>query len=318
MSFLILIGVVLVVGLVSYKMILSKLDQTSKELKEKNMKDYDKYHNKLEELNLKIKELDSIGIKEYSNKFIWDKFKDSFFLKLAFIAPIVSSFVITAQHFETIYHSISLLIGLGFVSLALLLYRVVNVEKYAKEGSNEFLKLITLYKTEYINTEYNKITSAIKALSNTTPYTLTSLDLLKNFNKLYSDILDVIAKQSNMNDNLKTSLLETVNNAFKQGIDVAKDIYDILLVEDKIDRKNMSELLKEKSDKNIDDFKQLVVVMGKINESLAITVLDIPKVSSDKSSIEDANVSLKSLEDSMEQAMLVTNSLKEFGLKIKH
>lgn len=317
MTFLLLLTIVSIVAFLVYKFVLKNLKEQEKETIEKNMKDYDKYHNKLEELNVKIKELSEIGIKGYANKFVWEKFKSSIILKFSILTPIISSFVITVQKLEPIYHIISLLIPLGLISFALILYRVINVEKLAKEGSSKFLELMTLYKKEYIDVEYNKVTAAIKSLTKTSQYTINSLNLLKNFNKLYLDVLDVIKKQSSMNNNVKANLLEKVNESFQQGIDIANEIYDILLVEDKIDKVNINSVLKEKSDKNILDLEKYLDVLEKINNSLAITILDIPKVSNDKSSIDEAKVSLESLEASMELALNVQKSLKEYSFNNK-
>lgn len=314
---LILLSVVAIISFIVYQLVLKNLDKKDTIEKEKNMKDYDKYHNQLEDLKTKIKELNDIGIKNYTNNFVWKKFKSSILLKLAIISPFLSSFVLTIQKVEPIYYTISILIPLGFISIALFLYRVINMEKLSKDGASEFMEFSTKYRTEYIEVEYNKISSAIKSLKNTTVYTIKSLELLKTFNKLYLDVLDVINKQSVMNDSVKADLLDIVNKSFKQGIDVSKEIHDILLVEDKIDRNNISSILQEKSNKNIIDLQNYFDVLEKINNSLSITILDIPKVSSDKSTIDEVNSALKDLENSMDAALAVSNSLKNYNLKTK-
>ncbi len=102
MTFILLLTIVSIVSFLVYKFVLKNLKKQEKETIEKNMKDYDKYHNKLEELNLKIKELSEIGIKGYANKFVWEKLKSSIILKFSILTPIISSFVITVQKLEPI------------------------------------------------------------------------------------------------------------------------------------------------------------------------------------------------------------------------
>lgn len=315
MIVLLLLVIAVIIAFISYKLLLNQFDNKDKEEKDKNMKDYDKYYNKLEELSSKVKDLNDIGIIGYANKFVWSKFKNSILLKIAAIVPFISSFVITVQKLEPIYHIISLLLPMGLIGLALILYRVINISKIAKEGSHEFLNLVTKYKKEIMDVEYNKLRTGILNL-NTTIYTQEAANILKEFNKLYIDVLDVLNKQNSMKDNNKALILEKINASFEQGIDIGKTIFDILIVEDKLrsNLNNSNDLIKSKSEENLRHLKSLISILKQINESISMTILDIPKFSVDKDTIADTEMILKSLENSMEMALSVQNSLKEYRL----
>lgn len=313
MPFLILLGIVSIIGFVSYKVILKKMNETSKKIYEDSLKDFDKYANQLKELNQKIQSLEMIGIKKYADDYVWKEFKSSFLLKLGVISPFFISMGLFISKVTLSYYLIPLLVSIGCFTLAFVLYRVIKTYDIAKEGSNEFLFLLTSYKKDYVLVEYNKINSAFNVLQTQTSYVSDAKLLLRNFNKSYLDVIDVINKQSVIQDDVKTLMLEKIDDAFKEGMDILKEIHDILLAEDKVDANMKSDLIVEKSNQNIKNLENLFKVMVNINESLVVTVLDIPKITSHQSTIDDANDSLKALQESMEQAKVVQETIKSFS-----
>lgn len=319
MPFLILLGVVSIIGFISYKVILKKMNEVSKSLQEDSLKDFDKYSNQLKELNSKIQNLENIGISKYADDYVWKQLKSSFLIKLSVILPLFVSFGLFVSKVTLAYYLIPLFIGIGCISLAFVLYRHFKIYDVAKEGSTYFLELLMNYKKDYVLVEYNKINSAFNSLQKQTNYVSDAKTLLKNFNKYYMDVLDVINKQSIIQNDVKSMMLEKIDLAFKEGIDILNEIHDILLAEDKIDQSMKTNLILEKSNENINNLKNLFNVMISINESLVITVLDVPKITSNQSTIDDANDSLKALQDSMEQAKFVQQSIKSMVYnKYKH
>lgn len=302
--------VLLIIGGVTGKLILNAIAEKNKNL---NLDTFNKHTHDLEELDKNIRELESKGIKNYANEFVWKKFKTAPITILSLILPTLMSLVMFGMGVPMITNIFSALVGMGMLGLAFWWYRIHKVYEYAKVGSEKYVEIMANYKKEYVDIEYNKIKSAFQSLGKTTEFTMKATRLLYTFNKEYEDLVNIINKQQIINNQDKTIMLQNVDSAFKEGISLFKEIFDILLVEDKIDESHASNAVLEKSNQNKEDLKELFEVLSNLIESLSLTSLDIPKATSSKKSVDVATEAMNHLKNSMDQARNVQENVRNMS-----
>ena len=169
--------------------------------------------------------------KEYTNNYIWRRFKHHWLTISGLLLPSVSSIFMMINDLALNLQTLNILMLVGMVGISYWWHWFYKVEEFAEDGANEFLNLKEKERESLLFDRFSEVD-----FSKFPDYKILHDDLEKNFNEFLTTLNSQKIITKEIYNNFKTK----AENAFNTGISILIEISDILVVQDSVDIDNYS------------------------------------------------------------------------------
>jgi hypothetical protein len=175
--------------------------------------------------------------REYTNRYIWNRFKYSTLTIAGLLFPSISSISMMVANLPVNLQVLNIFSLVAMVGGSYWWHWFYNVEELAKLGSLEYLQKIDDKKSVDIVQQYNELERSLKSSKK-------YHDLQKLLKSNFDDFNTTLDEQKIIDPNLKNRFKNSSIQAFSKAIEILREISDILVVQKSIDIKEIEKLSK--------------------------------------------------------------------------
>jgi hypothetical protein len=195
--------------------------------------------------------------REYTNKYIWNKFKSSLFTQIGLVIPAISSIAMMATDMPVILQSFNILGLVGFIGGSYWWHWSYNINEFAKEGSDEYLLKKEISKKTILDEKFADLKLNSK-------YRILKRDLKDN----YSNFLKALKEQKIISDLQRNKFKIEAEKSYEVGLDILAEISDILAVMKSVNIKEIEKLDSDIAHSILESYSENEIQLEKLTKSL--------------------------------------------------